>query len=214
MMLNKKTGIIIASLGLFLITGGLVLSNASAAFDNTLQSMIFYMRKDVLTAFFKIITYSANWQSIVILCVAFLTMQSTRLRIGIPLSFASVLSIILYKGMKILYARPRPDTGFHLIQQGGFSFPSGHSMTGLVFYGLLIYFIARYGKENRAQKALMSMLGVVIFLIGFSRIYLGVHYPTDVLAGWFLGTSILASVLIILEKGYLEKFKFNRSKLQ
>ncbi len=214
MMHNKKTGIIIVSLGLFIITGVLVVSNTSTAFDHSIQSIIFDMRKDFVTVFFKIITYSANWQTIVLLCLVFLTMKKTRINVGIPLSFASAFSTILYKGVKMLYERPRPELDFHLIDQGGFSFPSGHSMTGLVFYGLAIYFIAKYGKENRAQKALMSMLGVLIFLIGFSRVYLGVHYPTDVIAGWFLGTSILASMVILVEKGYPEKLNFDRLKLQ
>ncbi|HZK87896.1 MAG TPA: phosphatase PAP2 family protein, partial [Anaerovoracaceae bacterium] len=69
-------------------------------------------------------------------------------------------------------------------------------------------------KENRAQKALISLLVVLIVLIGFSRVYLGVHYPTDVLAGWFLGISILVSAIILLEKGYTERIKFGKFKLK
>lgn len=213
-MINKKIGIIIASLGLFLIIGVLVVSNTSTGFDHALQSIIFNMRKEPLTVFFKIITYSANWQTISLLSIMFLALKRTRISVGIPLSLASIISIILYEGAKMLYTRSRPDMNLHLIEQGGFSFPSGHSMTGLVFYGLIIYFVAKYAKENRAQKALMSILGILIFLIGLSRVYLGVHYPTDVIAGWLLGTCVLASVLIILEKGYLEKNKFYKSKLQ
>jgi len=212
MIINLKTGIIITSLGLFLMTGVLVLSNVATAFDNSLQSIIFSMHRDFFTVFFKIITYSANWQTIVIFCAVFLTIKRTRIRVGIPLSFVSAISTILYKSVKLFYARPRPEIGFHLIEQGGLSFPSGHSMTGLVFYGLLIYFIEKYGIENRAQKALMSLLVALIVLIGFSRVYLGVHYPTDVLAGWFLGISILASAITIIEKGYPEKIKFDKFK--
>jgi len=214
MIINKKTGIIIIPLGLFLIIGLLVQLNVATTFDYSVQSFIFSMHRDCLTVFFKIVTYSANWQTIVIFCAVFLTVKRTRIRIGLPLSFASAISTMLYKWVKLLYARPRPEIVFHLIEQGGLSFPSGHSMTGLVFYGLLIYFIAKYGGKNRAQKALMSLLVVLIVLIGFSRVYLGVHYPTDVLAGWFLGTSILVSAIIILENGYLEEIKFGKFKLQ
>ena len=214
MIINKKTGIVIITLGLFLTTGVLVLLNATTAFDDSIQSFVFSMHRDFLTGFFKIVTYSANWQTVVIFCAVFLTIKRTRIRIGVPLSFASAISTMLYKCAKLFYARPRPEIGFHMIEQGGLSFPSGHSMTGLVFYGLLIYFIAKYGEKNRAQKALMSLLVVLIVLIGFSRVYLGVHYPTDVLAGWFLGTNILVSAIIIIEKGYPEKIKFGRFKLQ
>ena len=205
MIINKKTGIVIITLGLFLTTGVLVLLNVTTAFDDSIQSLIFSLRRDFLTGFFKMVTYSANWQTIVIFCAVFLAMKRTRRKIGVPLSIASLISTVIYKCAKMVYARPRPEMGFHLIEQSGLSFPSGHSMTGLVFYGLLIYFIAEYVKENRARKALMSLLAVLIVLIGFSRVYLGVHYPTDVIAGWFLGTSILVSTIIIIEKGYLGK---------
>src|SRR5665648_1291948 len=177
MIINKKTGIVIITLGLFLTTGVLVLLNATTAFDDSIQSFVFSMHRDFLTGFFKIVTYSANWQTVVIFCAVFLTIKRTRIRIGVPISFASAISTMLYKCAKLFYARPRPEIGFHMIEQGGLSFPSGHSMTGLVFYGLLIYFTAKYGEKNRAQKALMSLLVVLIVLIGFSRVYLGVHYP-------------------------------------
>jgi len=214
MRINKRIGIIIISLGLFLITGAFVLSNTTITFDKSIQDVIFLMREDFLTGLLKIVTYSANWEIIVVFCVILLTFENTRIKVGIPISIASAVSTIIYKVIKTVYARPRPDIGFYLIEQGGLSFPSGHSMTGLVFYGLLIYFITEYGKENRAQKALISLLVVLIVLIGFSRVYLGVHYPTDVLAGWFLGTSILVSAIILLEKGYPERIKFGKFKLQ
>lgn len=202
MRINKRIGIIIISLGLFLITGAFVLSNTTITFDKSIQDVIFSMREDFLTVLLKIVTYSANWEIIVVFCVILLTFENTRIKVGIPISIASAVSTIIYKVIKTVYARPRPDIGFHLIEQGGLSFPSGHSMTGLVFYGLLFYFIFEYGKENRAQKALLILLAVLIFLIGFSRVYLGVHYPIDVLAGWFLGTSILTSAIILIEKKY------------
>ena len=212
MIKSKKISIAIISLGFFLIIGLLVVSEATIAFDTSIQRFVISMRRDFLTVLLKIITYSANWQTIEMFCVVFLVVKRTRIRIGVPLSFASVISVILYKCAKMIYARPRPEIDFHLIEQAGLSFPSGHSMTGLVFYGLLIYFIAKYGKQNRAQKALISFVSVLIVLIGFSRVYLGVHYPTDVLAGWFLGTSLLMCTIIFLEKGYPEKIKFRALK--
>src|SRR5665648_691816 len=162
MIINKKIGIVVISLGFFLATGVLVLSDTTIAFDSSIQSFVFSMHRDFLTVFFKIVTYSANWQTIVIFCAVLLTIKKTRIRIGVPLSFASLISTVIYKCAKMVYARPRPEIGFHLIEQSGLSFPSGHSMTGLVFYGLLIYLVAEYVKENRAQKALMSLLVVLI----------------------------------------------------
>src|SRR5665647_3941622 len=130
MIMNKKTGIVIITLGLFLTTGVLVLLNATTAFDDAIQSFVFFMHRDFLTGFFKIVTYSANWQTIVIFCAVFLTIKRTRIRIGVPLSFASLISTVIYKCAKMVYARPRPEIGFHLIEQSGLSFPSVSAQCG------------------------------------------------------------------------------------
>ena len=165
MIINKKMGSVFFSLGLFLIISVLVQKNATMALDESIQRAVFSLHHEFLTNFFKMITYSANWQTILLFCGVFLIMKKTRIKFGVALSFASGISAIFNKSVKLFVARPRPEIEYHLIQQGGFSFPSGHSMTGLVFYGLLVYFIGKYGKENRAQKTLMILLIVLIFLI-------------------------------------------------
>jgi undecaprenyl-diphosphatase len=200
MFINKKIGIIIICLGSFFTIGALVLSNATMVFDKTFQDVAFSMRGDLLTKLLKMVTYSGNWETIAVICLMLLIIKKTRIIAGIPISIAAAVSTITYKIIKTLYGRPRPDVELHLIAQGGLSFPSGHAMTGIVFYGLLFYFVFEYGKENRAQKILLFLFPILIVFIGFSRVYLGVHYPTDVVAGWLLGASILTSAIILLEK--------------
>ena len=82
----------------------------------------------------------------------------------------------------------------------GYSFPSGHSMASMAFYGLIIYFVIRFVK-NRALKIFLSiMLSLLIILIGMSRIYLGVHYPSDVFAGFVFTVAYLIFYITIILK--------------
>lgn len=100
--------------------------------------------------------------------------------------------------LKNLYGRGRPSINEE-IDAIGFSFPSGHSMGSLIYYGFIAYFIVR-GRVNKGKKALfLSILGVLVVLIGTSRIYLGAHFPSDVLAGYVAGAIWLILCLLALE---------------
>ena len=89
--------------------------------------------------------------------------------------------------LKLTTARARPDLLDAIVQEHGFSFPSGHSMLGMVAYGILAVMVARSALPSAARRGIGVALGLLIALIGLSRIWLGVHYPTDVLAGWTAG---------------------------
>jgi undecaprenyl-diphosphatase len=103
---------------------------------------------------------------------------------------ASVIGgAILSNLLKDFFQRPRPEIVPHLAYAANTSFPSGHSMMSAVTYLTLAALLAR-SQERRRIKAYFLLLAVLItFLVGVSRIYLGVHWPTDVLAGWTAGTT-------------------------
>lgn len=86
--------------------------------------------------------------------------------------------------LKNIFIRTRPLKYF-LIEQGGYSFPSGHAMVSMSFYATMTYLIMKNKDKNKKILWILSFL--IIALIGFSRIYLGVHWPTDVLMGYLLG---------------------------
>lgn len=86
--------------------------------------------------------------------------------------------------LKNIFIRTRPLKYF-LIEQGGYSFPSGHAMVSMSFYATMTYLIMKNKDKNKKTLWILSFL--IIALIGFSRIYLGVHWPTDVLMGYLLG---------------------------
>ena len=119
---------------------------------------------------------------------------------GLPVSLACLGGVAVYKPMKHLVLRARPDEVFHLVTQGGYSFPSGHSVTSIVFYGLLLYLIQKHCQNQKLKTALSWVCGILAIAIGPSRVYVGVHWPTDVLAGWCIGGGVLLIVILILQK--------------
>jgi undecaprenyl-diphosphatase len=94
---------------------------------------------------------------------------------------------ILGEGMKWWFARARPAIVPHLVNVGSASFPSGHSMLALVTYLTLGALLARFVPRRRTRTYCISVSLLLALLVGLSRVYLGVHYPTDVLAGWSAG---------------------------
>lgn len=198
---KQKSFLTAAGLSVFAMTAYLVATNDTLLFDTVIREFIYDFRNERLTAVLKIITYLGNWQSVSIICILLLLMPRVRFSIGLPVTFASILCTIIYKVLKTAFQRTRPDIALHLIEQGGYSFPSGHSFTNFVFYGMLLFLCRQKIKNKRAANMITVLLCCLIFLIGFSRVYLGVHYPTDVLGGWALGLSLL----MILTQ-YLQEF--------
>lgn len=115
---------------------------------------------------------------------------------------------LLGNALKYVYARPRPDVVAHIVQTTTTSFPSGHSMLAAVTYLTLGALLARTEPNPRLKVFLLGLALFLTVLVGFSRLYLGVHYPTDVLAGWTVGAAwaILcsAAALWLQRRGEIE----------
>ncbi len=111
--------------------------------------------------------------------------------------------------LKIYFNRDRPDDN-RLIEADGLSFPSGHSMGSMLLYGFLVYLSLRYDRWKIRKAGVVTSLICLIFLIGISRIYLGVHYPSDVFAGFLAGFVWLGGWVIALELAYIWNNKKRR----
>ncbi len=148
-----------------------------------------YLISDTMNPIAKCITNFANmyWligTSIVLLIV--LKNKKTGLYILINLSLSALVNFTL----KQIIQRPRPIE-HRIIDESGYSLPSGHSMVSMAFYGFLIYLIDKNVKNKYLKITLMIVLSLLIISIGASRIYLGVHYTSDVLAGFLVAIAYL-----------------------
>lgn len=188
----------------FVVTGG------SAAFDLKGEAFFCGLRRDFLTPVVKGITYMGNWQTVTALCLALLIIKPLRIDWGIPVSAGAIFVTLLNKTLKHMVQRPRPQEVVHLINEGGFSFPSGHSITSMFVYGLLIYLVRTNVKNKTAANILTAALSFLAVCVGMSRVYLGVHYPTDVLAGWCLGIAVMTAMICALKTIKLKKKRISK----
>ena len=161
-----------------------------------------HFMNDMSTSIFKIITNLSSALFIIcltIILVIFIKDKKIKFIIPINLVIITTLNLIL----KNIVQRPRPCK-FQIISEKGYSFPSGHSMVSMAFYGLLIYLIYKNIKNKKLKYSLIVTLSILIFLIGISRIYLGVHYASDVIAGFCISLSYLMIYINVLKKWVLK----------
>lgn len=192
----------------FVFISYFVITRETLVFDTVIREYLYSLRNDSLTIFFSAITRLGNWNTITAICFLLLLVPHVRNTFGIPLSATGILASLIQKVLKISFHRARPDLSLHLIQQGGYAFPSGHSFSVLIFYGMLLFLCRRYLKNRTIANLITVLLSCLIPLIGISRVYLGVHYPTDVLGGWSLGLCIL--MLLISGLHFYQREKLPR----
>lgn len=196
----KMISIISTCLAAFFALWLMVEVGDASLIDDPVRNAVISTRNDWLTPVMKAITYMGNWQTITVICLILLAFRKTRLTYGVPLSIGALFVSLANKGIKAIVMRPRPDQDMFLIEQGGWSFPSGHSITSMFFYGMAIWLIRRNVTDPRLADILTVLLAIPMVLIGVSRVYLGVHYPTDVLAGWCLGVLVIAAIAEVIKR--------------
>jgi undecaprenyl-diphosphatase len=162
---------------------------------------------DSTTEFFNFFTlfgshYFLVPANLLLMAYAFFIMRNKWF--GIKISAVAFSSLFLMFSLKFLFNRPRPDIPL-LNEVSGFSFPSGHAFMSFAFFGLLIYVIDKQIKNYWIKGILITLFTVIIIIIGMSRIYLRVHYASDVLAGVSLGLIWLVISLSVLN--FIEKRK-------
>ena len=197
-MKNKKN--IILSISCFLLILLIVLLKMDKVynFDNYVYNLISPFICYGLTCFFKFITNFASFSYIIIFIILSFILIKNKW-IGIVIAINSVNSSIINKILKAIFVRPRPNV-LRLIKQGGYSFPSGHAMASMTFYGFLIYLIIKSNINKNIKILLISLLTILILLIGISRIYLGVHYASDILAGYLVSIIYLILFTSVINK--------------
>ena len=125
-------------------------------------------------------------------------------KIGISVILNLIIITVLNQLLKRIVQRPHP-TEFRIVEESGYSFPSGHSMVSMAFYGYLIYLIYKYVKNKYLKWISIILLSILICSIGISRIYLDVHYTSDVLGGFFISISYLIIYISAVNKFFIER---------
>lgn len=179
----------------------LVYNNGTAplAIDVSVRDFFISIRAPFLNGLVIALTHCGDTLTIVALCAILLVLPS-RKKYGIPVSLAALTGLAIYKPMKHLFLRARPEQVFHLIEQGGYSFPSGHSVTSVVVYGLLLYLIGKHCKNPALRKCLSAVCLIFALFIGPSRLYVGVHWFSDVVCGMLIGLMVMTIYILLLEK--------------
>ncbi len=172
--------------------------------DN-LNEIFYNGRNSFWTGFFKVITHAGSVYFL-ILVVILLFMITRKKYYG----FIGIICLIgagaVNTVVKYIIRRDRP-LDVALISEMGYSFPSGHSMLSMAVFGLIIYFVIKYSKNLAFKITMTSILSILILLIGLSRVYLGVHYFSDVLAGWLLGATFTLAMMIVVRIIYHHRKK-------
>ena len=149
---NKTRLIKIAlSVLVFAVITWLMMTGRLEGFDAAVQKFFFSLRRDWLTKILVPFSYSGNWPLPTVICAILLAIPKTRFSFGIPMSVTCLSCVGVYQALKYTFCRPRPDVSLHLLIQNGWSFPSGHSLTSLVAWTMLILLFAYYYKNKGAS---------------------------------------------------------------
>lgn len=152
-----------------------------------------------LTLAMRFITESGSSMALIVFCLSLFLFTKTRKHWAFPVSFTIIIVTLSNLFLKLVFERERPDI-LRIINETDYSFPSGHAMINMSFYTMLLLLTWQHIKNKKAKYGIASICIIMPLLIGFSRIYLGVHYATDVLAGWLLGSVIAIIIFNFFDK--------------
>lgn len=183
---------------LFFVDLIMVMTGFSSNFDNAI-SLFFSVHNNVIfTNIFKAISFICSPKFMIVLNVLlfiFIIVKKKYKLLIIVLS--SISSVIINNLVKIIVRRERPDY-LRMVMEKSYSFPSGHAMISVLFFGSIIYLVNKYNLKYK--KLITFSLSTFVLLVGISRIYLGVHYLTDVVGGYLLGFIVLFLIIHLFER--------------
>ncbi len=206
--LRHLGALLIGLLGVLVLGGWLVGSAVEAVtgagdrtrLDGPVTRAIVEQRSDGLTTLFRAVTALGDRPILVPLVLVVGLTLGVRHRSWAPLAFLAIAqlgSIILYNAVKALVARPRPAIGPVVASATGYGFPSAHATQAVAVWGALAVLAVRSLADRRARRVVAAAATVLVVLIGASRLYLGVHWATDVVGGWTLGALWLAGLVAL-----------------
>lgn len=202
--LHPTVGLLVAAGGLWLFGGlaeDVLTGDPLVRFDRALDDYLHSLATPPLTTFFLIVTALGFIEAIVLLgmvVATFLALGRRWLFLGSWLAAVAGSAVLNYL-LKQLFERPRPYFEHPLLVETSYSFPSGHAMESFVVYGMLAYFAVLALRTWESRVAVVFGTTLLVVLIGFSRMYLGVHYFSDILAGYAAGGVWLSALITGVE---------------
>lgn len=178
-----------AALAGFLWLGHAVGTGQTVALDTAIRETVHSWASPWLTRLMRGVTRLATMRFLVVLAVV-VWLALWRIGHGRAIALLAVSTLgmtVLSESLKVEYQRVRPPAYFGYDEPTNYSFPSGHADTAISFYGLLAWIATRHIQSPARRRAVWVASAVLVLAIGLSRVYLGVHYPTDVLGGYALG---------------------------
>jgi membrane protein DedA with SNARE-associated domain/membrane-associated phospholipid phosphatase len=183
------------------ITEDILTGDPFVLVDQWVLQHALYLRTPLVTHFMLIFTQLGGWVVITVgsLVVAMYLLFKRRMDYLMTYIVAILGGNLLFLVLKMAIHRSRPSSETALIKAWGWSFPSGHAVMSVIFYGIITYFIVRSIRSWNLRVFMVMAAAFIVFLIGFSRIYLQVHYLSDVLAGYANGCFWVAMCITGLE---------------
>lgn len=197
--MKRKETIIFFCL-LFILFLGLYLSSNISFFDEFIYDFVINLKSEAFTNFMKIITFFASTKFIMLLMFIFLVIYFLKnKKIFLIMDIIVLGEVILNNSIKLIIGRERPEL-INLVTETSYSFPSGHTMVAVVLYGFIMYIVSKLKINKYLRFTIISLFSSLIILIMMSRIYLGVHYASDVFAGMSLSIAYLIFMIDLLER--------------
>ena len=174
-----------------------IIDNETAIIDNFIVNLFVDFRSVYLT---KVMLFFSDvgMDGVIVfsILIPLIFLLKKRYRDASLFSIMIFIGVVINYSLKSLIQRERP-VGFAMINEPTFSFPSGHSMNSFIFFVTLAYFVFKYSNNKLISLITFVVSGLCIFMVGLSRIYLGVHYPSDILGGYIAGFLWIASFYLI-----------------
>ncbi|MCM3760801.1 phosphatase PAP2 family protein [Alkalihalobacillus oceani] len=184
---------------LFLLLTRSVVTGRTLVLDEALIHHVSTLEHPFLTAMLIALSYIGSTTPVVVISIVLLIVlyQCTKKKRDIIFfTVVSLCSVSLNVLLKSYFERERP-TIITMIEETGFSYPSAHAMAAFTLYGAVTFLFWRHLKKRKSRRLLLGAASCMILLMGFSRIYLGVHYPSDVIGGYLVsGTLLTISIFI------------------
>ncbi|WP_026566944.1 phosphatase PAP2 family protein [Bacillus sp. UNC41MFS5] len=179
-------------------------------FDRTIIDSVQGMETPLLTSVMKFFTFigSAPFVIVLSLFLLFFLYKVLHHRLELILFVAAIAGSAILNGiLKNFFQRVRPE--FHrLIEIEGYSFPSGHAMNAFTVYGIISFLLWRHITSALGRWTLIFVSMVMILAIGISRIYLGVHYPSDIIGGYFASGFWITTAILFFQ--YYQEKRYNK----